>query len=259
MRLAVCELPDGLTLSSPEWMQLVERLEREKPDLLVLNEMPMGDWVAATRGVDRQKAQEFAEGHDELVSELGRLSYATFGSRPVAANGALANEAFLVSAGSYAPVHHKHYFPQEDGWLEQDWFAPSRTGFDVIDHGELRIGALLCTELFFSEWARHYRRLGANLIVTPRAAGSLNRKWRTAGAMAAIVSGCYVLSSNRSENPQRPRGLFGGEGFVYAPSGELIATTSAVNPIAIVEIDLSLVATAQRAYPCYVLEIQKES
>jgi hypothetical protein len=41
MRLAVCELPDGLTLSSPEWMQLVERLEREKPDLLVLNEMPM--------------------------------------------------------------------------------------------------------------------------------------------------------------------------------------------------------------------------
>lgn len=194
-----------------------------------------------------------------MVGELGRLSYATFGSIPVAANGTLANEAFLVSAGSYAPVHHKHYFPQEDGWYEQDWFAPSRSGFDVIDHGELRIGALLCTELFFSEWARHYRRLGANLIVTPRAAGSLNRKWRTAGAMAAIVSGCYVLSSNRSENPQRPRGLFGGEGFVYAPSGKLIATTSAVNPIAIVDIDLGLVATAQRAYPCYVLEIQKNS
>jgi predicted amidohydrolase len=51
-------------------------------------------------------------------------------------------------------------------------------------------------------------------------------------------------------------GQFGGEGFVYAPTGELIAQTSAVDPVAIVEIDLELVKEAQADYPCYVPELR---
>ena len=224
MKIAVCELPDGLDLSGAPWLQLIENLQDEKPDLLILNEMPVGDWIAVKRGFDRGTA--------------------------------LANEAFLLANGSYHPAHHKHYFPQEEGWYERDWFAPVRPGFEVVDHGELRIGALLCTELFFNEWARHYRRLGANIIAAPRAAGGLNTRWSTAGAMAAIVSGCYVVSSNRSEHAQRPQGLFGGEGFVYDPNGELVAKTSASSPIALVDIDLGMVKTAQQGYPCYVSELQ---
>ena len=256
MKIAVCELPDGLDLSGAPWLQLIENLQDEKPDLLILNEMPVGDWIAVKRGFDRGTALRFAASHDALLSELARFSWGTFGSRPVAGSGRLANEAFLLANGSYHPAHHKHYFPQEEGWYERDWFAPVRPGFEVVDHGELRIGALLCTELFFNEWARHYRRLGANIIAAPRAAVGLNTRWSTAGAMAAIVSGCYVVSSNRSEHAQRPQGLFGGEGFVYDPNGELVAKTSASSPIALVDIDLGMVKTAQQGYPCYVSELQ---
>lgn len=256
MKLAVCELPDGLGLTSPAWLDLLERLQSEKPDLLVLNEMPMGDWIADDYRFDRAKALGFARSHDALRAALERFSWGTFGSRPVVGNDLLANEAFLVSAGIYEPVHHKHYFPQEDGWFEKSWFAPVMSGFNVAEFGELRVGALLCSELFFTEWARHYRRMGANVIAVPRAAGGLNTKWRAAGAMAAIVSGCYVVSSNRAEPVERKKGLFGGEGFVYAPDGELVAKTSASSPVAFVEIDLDLVKKAQSEYPCYLSELE---
>lgn len=255
MKLAVCELPDGLELGGPAWSRLVERLTREAPDLLVLNEMPMGDWIAERPGFDLAAATRFARAHDALVDELRGLPWATFGSRPVLGPGRLANEAFLVSDGAYRPVHHKHFFPQEEGWYEQDWFGPERSGFDVVEHRGLRIGALLCTELMFNEWARHYRRQGAHVIAAPRATGPLNTKWRAAGAMAATVSGCYVVSSNRARHEARAGSRFGGEGFVYAPGGELLAVTSASDPLAVVDLDLNLVEQARADYPCYVPEL----
>jgi N-carbamoylputrescine amidase len=89
----------------------------------------------------------------------------------------------------------------------------------VVEHRGLRIGVLLYTELMFNEWARHYRRQGAHVIVVPRASGA-SGKWDTA-AMAAIVSGCYVLSSNRASQVNDPDSSFGGRGFVYSPTGEL--------------------------------------
>ncbi|WP_029527900.1 carbon-nitrogen hydrolase family protein [Polaromonas glacialis] len=255
MRLAVCELPDGLELGSPTWLTFIERVGDLDPDLLVLNEMPLGDWIADRRGPNAAVAERFAKPYDELVKELLSLPWATFGSRPVQRGELLANEAFLVDEGHYRPVHHKQYFPQEAGWYEQDWFAPAINGFDVVDRGNVHIGALLCTELMFNEWARHYRRRGANVIAVPRATGALDTKWRAAGAMAAVVSGCYVASSNRSAHEGTRPSQFGGGGFVFAPSGELLAQTTASEPIAVVEVDLDLVVEAQRAYPSYVPEI----
>jgi N-carbamoylputrescine amidase len=255
MKLAVCELPDGLDLDSAVWSRLVERLVEEAPDLLVLNEMPIGDWVADRRGFDKAAALRFVRSHDALTEVLQVLPWATLGSRPVQGRRLLANEAFLVAGGVYEPVHHKHFFPQEEGWYEADWFVPEMGGFDVAEYRDLHIGALLCTELMFNEWARHYRRLGANVIAVPRATGALDTKWRAAGAMAATVSGCYVASSNRSAHEATRCSRFGGEGFVHAPNGELIAQTSALDPVAVVDIDLELVKRAQADYPCYVPEL----
>jgi N-carbamoylputrescine amidase len=72
--------------------------------------------------------------------------------------------------------------------------------------------------------------------------------------MAAIVSGCYVFSSNRlSGSSSRPR--FGGRGFAYSPTGELLGVTSKEAPAISIEVDRALVIDAQRRYPCYVEEL----
>lgn len=254
MKLSVCQLPDGLSLDHPRWLDLLRRIETDRPDIAILNEMPFGPWVANSGTFDPGLAKATVQDHERALPAMLNLSTAVLSSRPIPGPQKLSNEAFLTTAGRYQPIHHKHFFPQEPGFFEDAWFAPQLSGFNLIEHHGLKIGVLLCTELMFNEWARHYRRKGAHVIAVPRASGA-SQKWYTAAAMAAIVSGCYVLSSNRAPAANDRESNFGGRGFAFSPAGELLAETSPSNPFVSVDIDLTVVTEAQRNYPCYVREI----
>lgn len=254
MKLSVCQLPDGLTLHHPAWADLLRRIEIDRPGIAVLNEMPFGPWIANGESFDLAIANASIQDHERALPVLLDMSTPVLSSRPVPGPQKLSNEAFLISAGRYQPIHHKHFFPQESGFFEDAWFAPQLSGFNVIEHHGLKIGVLLCTELMFNEWARHYRRQGAHVIVVPRASGA-SQKWYTAAAMAAIVSGCYVLSSNRAPAGNDQDSNFGGCGFAFSPTGELLEETSPAKPFVTVDIDLARVTEAQRSYPCYVREL----
>lgn len=256
MKLAVCELPDNLSLQHLAWHDLLARIEQDQPDLAILNEMPFGHWLAGEDVFDPVLAAASVNVHSCALSALGNLPCAVLSSRPVAGPHKLSNEAFLLSGGTYQTIHHKQYFPQEEGFYEDSWFGSQRSGFEVVEYKGLRLGVLLCTELMFTEWARHYRRQGAHVIVVPRASGTSVHNWHAAAAMAAIVSGCYVLSSNRAAAVGENESNFGGRGFIYAPGGELLIETSSTTPFASVEIDFDCIVNAQESYPCYVRELQ---
>ena len=255
MKISVCQLPDNLSPEHPAWLDLVRRIECDRPAIAVLNEMPLGPWMASEATFENDSAAASVAAHESALQALQKLSAAVIGSRPIRGKHKLANEAFLLADGVYRPIHHKHYFPQEAGFFEETWFAPERPGFDVAEYCGVRIGVLLCTELMFTEWARHYRRQGAHVIVSPRASSASMRHWHAAAQMAAIVSGCYVLSSNRVSDGADSRPHFDGRGFVYSPTGELLGETSAARPFLCTNIELALVADAQRNYPCYVREM----
>jgi len=254
MKISICQLPDDLTINHPAWVALLEQIEQAQPDLAVLGEMPFGQWLAREDKFDSALASASVEAHENALPALHTIPTAVITSRPLLGGMKLANEAFLLAKGIYTPIHHKHYFPLEPGYYEDTWFAPRRSGFEVVEHRGLRIGVLLCTEVMFTEWARHYRRLGAHVIVVPRTSGVSMHYWNTAAAMAAIVSGCYVVSSNRVSLISGATPNFGGRGFAYSPNGELLAETSSAIPFACVDIDVNRVAEAQKKYPCYVHE-----
>jgi N-carbamoylputrescine amidase len=255
LNVGVCQLPDGLLPEHPAWLDLVRRVAAERPHLLLLNELPFGPWLAREDSFSDESATASLDLHETSLRAIERLPAAVIGSRPIRAGDKLANEAFLLRDGRYAAIHHKQYFPQEAGFFEDTWFAAAKPGFDVIEHCGMRIGVLLCTELMFTEWARHYRHEGAQLIVAPRASGASMRHWHASARMAAIVSGCYVLSSNRASSAGSSAPHFGGKGFIYSPTGNLLGMTSAEQPLLTIGINLSLVADAQRRYPCNVREI----
>ena len=174
-------------------------------------------------------------------------------SRPVIAGGRLANEAFILERGSFRFLHQKHFFPAEEGWFESEWFRTARPGFELIEIDGLRMGALICTELMFNERARAYGRAGAHLIAVPRASGRSLAQWKTAGAMAAIASGCYVVSSNRfgsgSDGP-----AFGGGGYAFAPDGSLLSESSQERSIIVFDLSRGLAEEQKSRYPVYVSE-----
>jgi|HubBroStandDraft_3_1064219.scaffolds.fasta_scaffold160071_2 N-carbamoylputrescine amidase len=255
-KVAVCECPPEMLPGSRAWDETCRAVAREAPDLLLLNEMPFGRWIAAGETFDQPAWSESCAVHElgeQRFGELGARAVAS--TRPRAVEGNRVNEGFLWSAtGGTAAVHAKQFFPDEAGFYEARWFAGGERHFRLAPAGELRCGFLICTEVMFNEHARRYGREGAHLVLVPRAAGrgSLAR-WLVAMRMAAIVSGSYVLSSNRSGFDSRGQ-EFGGTGWVIDPTGEVVAQTSAATPVVFHRIDTELIARAQRDYPCYVKE-----
>ena len=256
MKVGVCELEPELTAGSSAWRALADRVSAEKPDLLLLNEMPFGPWIAAGERPDPAAFEESCRLHAQGLAHLEELGAAVvLGTRPLERGGRRVNDAFVwTRATGLRSIHSKQYFPDEEGYYEARWFQAGERHFNVTEAGPARAGFLICTEVMFNEHARRYGRQGAQLIAVPRAVGreSLPR-WLVAMRMAAIVSGCYVLSSNRSGRDARGQ-TFGGCGWVIDPTGEQVVETSPASPVTFYGLDLDAVSRAQREYPCYVRE-----
>ena len=255
-KVGVCESAPELIAGSPAWDGMCGRVQREKPDLFLLNELPFGSWAAAAPVFSETGWRRTCELHEQGVARLGDIGAPLIASsRACEVDGERVNQAFIWSSADGAePAHTKQFFPEEEGYWEARWFTGGERHFRVVDAGALRVGFLLCTEVMFNEWARHYGRNGAAVLLVPRAVGKASlHRWLVAMRMAAIVSGCYVLSSNRAGTDSKGQ-EFGGQGWVVDPEGNVVAQTSASTPIAYHEIDTDAVAKAQSGYPCYVRE-----
>ncbi|MBN9232303.1 MULTISPECIES: carbon-nitrogen hydrolase family protein [Phyllobacteriaceae] len=252
MRVAFVEWPEALEANSAEWDGIADRLIAARPDILITNELPFGHWIAEQPAFDAEHSQQSIDAHEKGLEALAGLGIpAILSSRPVRAEGLLVNEAVAIENSVVRPVHRKHYFPEEPGWYEASWYVPGSDGFTASAVGGLTVGVMLCTDAMFNEHARSYGRQGASLIAIPRAAGTATENWLTAGKMAAIVSGGYVVSSNRVGR-SRNGTVFGGTGFAFAPDGALLAVTNPSDPLQVIEIDPERASRQRSEYPCYV-------
>jgi N-carbamoylputrescine amidase len=256
LKIAFVEWPENLSTGDPQWVELRDSVTAVHPDILVTNELPFGPWLADGAVFSENEAHLSFRAHEKGLEGLIDLALpAVISSRPVWNGKRLANEAFVLENGVARPLHRKQYFPNEPGWFESEWYAGDDSGFDVAEMLGIRVGVLLCTEAMFNERARAYGKQKASLLVVPRASGMNIESWKIAGAMASLVSGAYVVSSNRIG---RSKGgtQFGGGGFAYAPQGRLLAMTSPANPLGTLELDPNISTFAQSVYPCYVPELE---
>lgn len=116
-----------------------------------------------------------------------------------------------------------------------------------------KIGFLICTELWFSTHAWDYGKQGVQLLVCPRATEYATvQKWIIGGRAAAILSGAYCLSSNRSWNSASSRDTSAGGWIIEPENGEVLGLTSTNQPFLTLDIDLALADRAKQTYPRYV-------
>jgi len=251
-KIAFVEWADGLTVGGSQWQDIKAQVCAAQADILITNEMPFGVWRPVDETFDREEAQKWVEEHEQSLDALGSLEVgAIISSRPLLIGDRLANEGFSLENGQYTPLHHKHYFPSEQGWHEASWFDKELAGFTVHQISGVNIALLLCTELMMNEEARFYGQKGADLIAVPRASGMNILNWEAACAMASVVSGAYVVSSNRvgETAPYTPE--FGGHGLAYAPGGKRLANTDKNNNLKVIELDIEQSKYAKTQYPCH--------
>lgn len=257
MKVTVCELPEGRSGLNERWPQLVDHCREYGSDLVLLPEMPFSPWLARYPERDQRAWMSAIVEHENwrrAFVELGGGVVA--GTQPIVDAGANFNEAFLWSQDrGYRDVHRKFYLPDEEGFWEARWYERGPKRFEPADAGGLRIGFLVCTEMWFTEHARSYARAGTNILAAPRATGLTSAdKWLAGGRAAAVMSGAYCLSSNRAGTDSA--GFeWGGHGWIIEPEeGDVLAVTSPDRPFATVDIDLEVAALAKQTYPRYVTE-----
>lgn len=252
MKLTVCEMPhDGLG-SEAGWHTLAADLEAQASEWVLLPEMPFYRWLAGTHAVEPDRWRSAVDAHDFWIRRLPELPVrVVMGSRPVIDDGRFFNEGFVWQQSSgYRAVHRKYYLPDEEGFWEASWYERGQGDFQVAEIEGLRVGFLICTELWFGARAREYARQGVHLIVCPRATPAASTdKWIAGGRTAAVVAGAFCVSSNF--NGPNIEGLpFGGAGWVIEPEeGRVLGLTSPETPLVTVDIDPAWAEQAKLTYP----------
>lgn len=257
MKVTVCELSNERKRLYDQWSALVDHCRENGTELLLLPEMPFSPWLPTKPEPDQAAWLSAVVEHESWLRGFGELEVATVAStQPIVRRGANHNEAFIWSAThGYQPVHRKYYLPNEEGFWEANWYQPGEKEFAPVIAGRSHVGYLVCTEMWFTEHARSYARAGVNILAAPRATGMASSdKWLAGGRAAAVMSGAFCLSSNRS-GVDATGFEWGGHGWIIEPEeGDVLAVTDREQPFVTVDIDLAVADTAKRTYPRYVTE-----
>ena len=218
---------------------------------MLLPEMPFYPWIAAEVPFELQEWEASVAEHERWVARLSELAPASvLGSRTVAQRR---NEGFAWDSQGYRAVHEKYYLPEEAGFWEATWYERGEPDFTAVETASIKAGFAICTELWFTEHARHYAQQGIHVLACPRATEKATvDKWIAGGRAAAVMAGAFCISSNRAGEGSGIH--WGGNGWIIDPDGELLGLTSSDDPFLTLDLDLEAAERAKATYPRYIAE-----
>ena len=250
MRVTVCELPHEPAALAAAWAALCEHTAAQQSELVLLPELAMVEPVWDSERFDFTRWSAIETLSDIQLRRLPALrAEFAVGTRPIRRNGRRLNQGYLWSAAPVSgvqPLRSKYFLPEERGTWEATWFDRGNREFPVYRAGRASFGLNICTELWAVETYASYAAAGVELLLSPRATSlATTSKWLALGAVAAMRSGAFSLSSNRLD----ATGACGGRGWIIDPDGNVLAITSAAEPFATVDVDLAKAAKAKESYP----------
>ena len=236
-----------------DWERLKRHVADAASELVLLPEMCFAPWFCAAPARDDATWQDAVSAHENWLQRLPELGASSvIGSAPRSIGRKSHNIAYLWSARDGLQwIHKKTYLPNDEGYWEANWYDRAPIDFQPTEAGELKMGLMICTEIWFLQHAREYGRGGIHLLLNPRSTPRpTNAKWLAGGQTAAVVAGAYCLSSNHAG---QVGGLeLGGAGWLCDPDGALLAITSEAEPFVSLELDLGAAERAKSTYPRYV-------
>lgn len=257
MKVTVCQLSNDPKQLERDWQGLVAHVRRCRSEFVLLPEMPFYPWPCFSRRPDPARWEASVAAHRQWLERLPELGAAAVaGTIPTISGRQRFNEAFLWSpAGGYRGARQKTFLPEEEGFWESSWYDRGPVEFAAIEGGGVRMGFLICTEMWFAERARAYGRAGIHLLLVPRATPLPSAdKWLAGGRTAAVISGAFCLSSCFGGGG-RSGMQWAGRGWIIEPEeGDTLALTSRSQPFITLDIDLQVADNAKRTYPRYVAE-----
>ena len=161
------------------------------------------------------------------ASELARLAARIAGPTVVVGypelgeSGLRHNAAAVIRDGRIIAGYRKHTLPNYTVFDEQRYFTPG-TEPCVFDVAGMRVGLVICEDIWFPEPARRSRDKGAELIVVPNGSPYHTRQQslrRGVVTARAVETGCAIVYVNRVGGQDEL--VFDGASFIVDAGGKV--------------------------------------
>ncbi|OGJ65132.1 hypothetical protein A3A67_03715 [Candidatus Peribacteria bacterium RIFCSPLOWO2_01_FULL_51_18] len=164
------------------------------------------------------------------------------------------------SDGKQFDIYRKTHIPHDQGFFEQDYFAPGDTGIIVHDTPFGKICVLICYDQWFPEAARIAALKGAEIIIYPTAIATSpdippidkeikedwNLMWRSVQVGHAAANCVYVAAVNRVGTEGNMK--FWGGSFIAGPGANLLVLGDDKERILYATCDLKYVKKMQESW-----------
>ncbi len=242
MRLALVELNPlvgDFEGNLSKILSTLKEADRKGADLvifpeLVLSGYPPGDFLLR---------EDFLKRCGETLGELIRKTEETdavvvLGYPKLSEEGFLYNTLGVIYRGELLGEYYKHYLPNYGVFDEYRYFKPGEHLL-VLNYGGVKVGFLICEDVWHPTLAREYALLGIDLLVvinaSPYEVGKFERKLKFVAARS--TDGLYYTAYVNLVGGQDSL-VFDGRSFVVNPQGELLyVSTPFEEKVSVVDID----------------------
>ena len=155
----------------------------------------------------------------------------------------------IDSDGSLLGISKMVHVVQVPFFFEQDYYAPSDSGFQVFDTAIGKVGVVICFDRHYPESIRSCALKGAKLIVIPTAntRGEPLEMFEWELRIPAMQNGVFIAMCNRVGVEGEMN--FCGESIVVDPNGEVVAKADDRDQILYADIDFAKVGQARKNRP----------
>ncbi len=165
-------------------------------------------------------------------------------------NGKLYDASPVINSdGSLLGISKMVHITQIPNFYEQDYYAPSDTGFQVYETKNLKIGVVICFDRHFPESVRICALKGAEVVVIPTAnlKGEPVDLFIAEMRAAALQNTVYIALCNRVGKEDAV--TFAGASVVVDPNGSVIAEAGDGEQMLYAEVRAEVVEKTRRERP----------
>jgi predicted amidohydrolase len=254
MKLALAQMKNqgGVEQNLAESMDLIRHAADQGADLILFPEVQLTEFFPQYPG------QDVSEYGIELDSDIVAAFQNACRQHHIAAvpnlylreNGKFYDASlFIDRTGTVVGIQKMVHIAQAEQFYEQDYYAPSDTGFQVFDTDWGKIGIVVCFDRHYPESIRTETLMGAELILIP----TVNTKseplemfeWEV--RVQAFQNTVAIAMCNRVG--MEGEMVFAGESLLTDANGNVVVKADDTEQLIIAELDLQTVAEIRSRKP----------
>jgi predicted amidohydrolase len=230
----------------------MEKAKKEEADLIFFPEVQLSPFFPQfeNRDVSEYLITEEDECLRQITEKCDELNLYASPNVYLSQGGKNYDASFMINRmGNSMGISKMVHIFQGEHFYEQDYYAPSDSGFQVYETDFGKVGIVICFDRHLPESIRSCVLKGAELIIIPTANTKNENlemfEWEV--RVQAMQNTVFIAMCNRVGMEETMD--FAGESIVVDPNGDVVAKIGDKEELLVCELDLSMVERVRKERP----------